>query len=154
MRYLLLATLLIPSALAAQAPAAAPADEKAAVMAVVTRLFDGMRKGDSAMIRSAFHPGATLTTATLGQNQTLQRVQPIDGFVRSVGVPRPEALDERIKNEIVHIDGALASVWVDYSLYIGTRFSHCGVDAFQLVKTPDGWKITALADTRRQTGCG
>ena len=51
------------------------------------------------------------------------------------------------------MDGPLATVWVEYSFYLGTRLNHCGVDAFQVARGPDGWKIIALADTRRRTGC-
>ena len=36
---------------------------------------------------------------------------------------------------------------------MGKRFSHCGVDAFQLVKTAAGWKIFQLSDTRRKEKC-
>ena len=54
---------------------------------------------------------------------------------------------------IVQVDGNLASVWVEYSFYIGPRLSHCGVDAFQLARDASGWKIVAIADTRRRLGC-
>jgi hypothetical protein len=42
---------------------------------------------------------------------------------------------------------------VDYSFFAGPRFSHCGIDAFQLFRGPGGWKIFQLTDTRRRTGC-
>jgi hypothetical protein len=54
----------------------------------------------------------------------------------------------------VEIDGALASVWVDYNLYVGDKFMHCGIDHFLLVRGDDAaWKIISLADTRRTEGC-
>ncbi|MBI5914693.1 MAG: nuclear transport factor 2 family protein [Bacteroidetes bacterium] len=31
--------------------------------------------------------------------------------------------------------------------------SHCGVDAFQLFKGENGWKITQISDTRRRENC-
>jgi hypothetical protein len=33
------------------------------------------------------------------------------------------------------------------------EFSHCGVDAFILVLTEDGWRILSIADTRTTEGC-
>ena len=54
----------------------------------------------------------------------------------------------------VHIDGPLATVWVDYWFFAGPRFSHCGVDAFQLVKGAGRWRIFSIVDTRRTAGCG
>jgi len=123
------------------------------VLAVVRRLFDAMRTGDSALARSVFAPNAQFAAAVVRQGTPMLQIDTIDNFIRFVGSPRTDVVDERTRNEVVHIDGPLAVVWADYSLYVGTRFSHCGVDAFQLVKTTAGWKIFALADTRRRTGC-
>ena len=53
----------------------------------------------------------------------------------------------------MRIDGPLAVVTVDYTFYAGPRLSHCGIDAFQLFRGPEGWKIFQLTDTRRRTGC-
>ena len=77
----------------------------------------------------------------------------MDAWLRSIATPRPELRDERTRNEIVHIDGTLATVWAEYSFYVGPTLSHCGVDAFQLAKDADGWKIISIADTRRRAGC-
>ncbi len=141
--------------LAGAAPVAVQAQDadKAAVLAVVKRLFDGMRAGDSAMVRSVFHPKALLSTALVRQGNATVETEGIEGFVTAVGTPHAEVWDERTRNEQVLLDGTLASVWVEYSFYAGTRFSHCGVDAFQLAKDGADWKIVALADTRRRTGC-
>jgi hypothetical protein len=135
-------------------PIAAPAQTvDAEVMQTVRQLFDGMRKGDSAMVRAVFHPDAVLQTTAVRNGQTVVSKLPVENFVRSIGTPRSEPIDERIWNEKVFIDGPLAVVWTDYALFIGPRFSHCGVDAFQLAKLADGWKIIALADTRRTENC-
>jgi hypothetical protein len=146
--------------LGAQAPAAAPAApanaaaDRAAVMAVVTRLFDAMRAGDSASVRAVFHPQALLSSALVGPDGTPRvRIDSIGSFVRSIGAPHPEVLDERISGEVVQIDGPLATVWTRYAFYLGQKFSHCGVDAFTLGRTGAEWRILALTDTRQRTGC-
>jgi hypothetical protein len=61
--------------------------------------------------------------------------------------------DERISFDLVKIDGELASVWTPYKFYAGEKFSHCGVDSYQLVKLNGEWKIQYLIDTRRKQGC-
>ncbi len=140
-----------PAVAHAQASTASPE-----VMAVVQRLFDGMRAGDSAVVRGVFHPQTRMMTAATGPDGKLRlRVDPsIDEFVKAIGTPRPAPLDERIWNPKIEIDGPLASVWVDYALYIGDKFSHCGIDHFLLVRGDDGaWKIASIADTRRTEGC-
>lgn len=135
--------------LSAQAP-----DDRLEVLAVIRRLFDGMRAGDSAMVRSVFHPKARLASALLRQGVPVVQVEDdMEGFIRAVGTPHPEVWDERIRNEQVLLDGTLAVVWAEYAFYLGGAFSHCGVDAFQLAKGPAGWQIVALADTRRREGC-
>jgi hypothetical protein len=146
---LLTGLLVLPALAGAQAP-----EPRTEVLAVVRRLFDGMRAGDSAMVRSVFHPKARLATAVVRQGAPVIEVEDdIDGFVRAVGAPHDQVWDERTRNEQVLIDGTLAVVWADYSFYAGARFSHCGVDTFQLAKGPAGWQVIALADTRRKEGC-
>lgn len=127
--------------------------EREAVLAPVRQLFDGMRRGDSAAVRAAFHPGAFLATALVREGAPAVRVDSLESFVRAVGTPHEEVWDERLHHEEVRVDGPLASVWTEYSFYAGRRFSHCGVDAFQLARTAAGWRIIALTDTRRRDGC-
>lgn len=128
-------------------------DERAAVLRVVQRLFDGMRAGDSAMVRSTFHPNAQLATTVVRQGNAIIEIDTLEGFIRAVGTPHQEVWDERLSNTAVQLDGTLASVWTDYAFYLGDKFSHCGVDAFQLAKSGGDWRIVALADTRRRQGC-
>ncbi|MCU0649636.1 MAG: nuclear transport factor 2 family protein [Gemmatimonadaceae bacterium] len=127
-----------------------PADS---ALAVVKALFDGMRAGDSSVVRRVFHPNASLfTSLTRGGAGVVQQTT-IDAFAKSVGSPHPEVFDERLFNPVVHVDGGLASVWVEYSFFVGKTFSHCGIDAFQLARDGATWKIIAIADTRRREGC-
>jgi hypothetical protein len=53
----------------------------------------------------------------------------------------------------IRVDERLAAAWVPYSFYIGTNFSHCGVNAIQLAKLDGAWKITYVMDTRRRDNC-
>lgn len=143
-------------ALACLTPAAARAqDANAQVLAVVKRLFDGMRAGDSAMVRSVFHKDVRLISAGTRDGKTNVRIeQSVDEFVKAVGSPHAEPWDERTSNEKVMIDGPVASVWTDYTFHLGTKLSHCGIDHFLLLNEEGVWRIIELADTRRTTGCG
>jgi len=136
----------------AAAPAAAQTPEEREVLGVVQRLFDGMRTADSAVVRSVFHPDARLIRAGVRDGQPAVSISGIDGFVLAVG-GATEVWDERLYDPSVQIDGNLASVWTEYTFHRGTEFSHCGVDAIQLVRTTEGWKIISLADTMRREGC-
>lgn len=140
-------------AIAAVAPTAATAQtpEHDAAYAVITTLFDGMRTRDTASMRAAFAPGASLQS--VGPTGQL-RADPIDGWIGSVAsAPAGLVLDERLGTPVVQVSGNLATVWVDYWFFAGERFSHCGVDAFVLAKTDGAWRILSVADTRQREGC-
>ena len=135
-------------------PAHAQTDDEAAVRAVVDRLFDAMRAADSAGVRAVLHPKTRLTSVAESDGQpAIEVLDSMDGFINAVGTPHEETWDERIWDVEVRIDGRLATVWANYAFYLGDRLSHCGVDAFQLFKDVDGWKIFEIADTRRREGC-
>jgi hypothetical protein len=128
----------------------APGDaDKEAVVAVVVQLFDGMRAGDSAMVRSTFAPDARLVSTSSRDGQPVLQSVEIDRFVEAVGTPHEQVWDERLWDIEVRIDANLATVWTEYAFYLGEELSHCGVDAFQLFRGRDGWKIFQIADTRR-----
>ncbi len=129
--------------------------EGAAIMQPIIRLFSGMNLGDSAMVRSAFAKEVTMATVTKDKsgNQVVRRESSLAGFLKAVGTPHPEPWSEPIWNANIEVDGNFAQVWTNYAFYVGKKFSHCGVDAFQLVKYGTEWKIIHLADTRQTTGC-
>lgn len=127
--------------------------EEAAVMEPVDMLFDGMRAKDTAMIRGAFvELGVLQGPARRPDGSWGISTTPVDDFVATIGrIDR--SIDEPLFDVEVRIDGPLATVWAEYDVFVDGEFSHCGVDAFQLVNLGDGWKILNIADTRRQDGC-
>jgi hypothetical protein len=152
MRTLILSLALLAGA---SAPAFAQGADTAATsaMAVVKSLFDGMRAGDSARVRAAFHPRAQLATTTVRAGVPVVTFDSLAAFYRAVGTPHAETWDERLHGETIAVDAGMASVWAPYTFYRGTTLSHCGVNTFQLARTAAGWKIIALVDTRQRTGC-
>lgn len=128
--------------------------ETEAVKQTVAAFFDGMRRGDSTMVRRTLAPAAIFhgISSKPGQPPTLE-IESINDFLKAVGTPHSEIWDERVQFERVLIDANLASVWAPYEFYLGGKFSHCGYDSFQLVKLADGWKIAHVIDTRRKEKC-
>jgi hypothetical protein len=130
-------------------------DEHKSVELLIHKLFDGMREGDSAKVASVFSKEVNMYTSfTDQQGQKLIRKGALAPFLTAIGTPRAEIWDEKIWNTSIEIDGGIAQVWTEYAFYVGTAFSHCGVDAFHLIKEGvEGWKIVHLMDTRRKEGC-
>jgi hypothetical protein len=127
--------------------------ETESVKKVISQLFDGMRKGDSSMVSGTFSKGMILQSISDRAGKTVVRTEKADEFLKAVGTPHIEIWDERITFDQVLVDAKLASVWTSYKFYIGDKFSHCGVNSFQMVKENDGWKIVYLIDTRRKEAC-
>ena len=140
--------------LAGAAPAAAQSDAvKQEVLKPVVQLFDAMRKRDSAAVKAVFAPQARMLGVQEREGQVNLRYINPDEFARAVGSAPTPPWDERIYDPEVRVDGRIATVWVKYDFLAGDKWSHCGIDAFQLARLADGWKITQLADTRQTTGC-
>ena len=122
-----------------------------AVKKAIRTMFDGMRAGDSSMVHSVFVDDALMQTiAPNRQGQIALTDGTLSNFLNALGTPHDQVWDERILSYEIKIDGAMASVWTPYEFYAGERFSHCGVNSFQLMKGNDGWKIIYLVDTRRR----
>ncbi|HVE60615.1 MAG TPA: nuclear transport factor 2 family protein, partial [Chitinophagaceae bacterium] len=131
----------------------AQADENA-IKAVINNMFNGMRKSDSALIHSAFAPKPILQTIIKNkEGKVMVRSEVVDSFIIAVSRPHKEVFDERITFDMIKIDGDLATVWTPYQFFIDEKFSHCGVNSFQLVRLNGEWKIQYLIDTRRRQDC-
>ncbi|TRX62238.1 hypothetical protein FNH22_02325 [Fulvivirga sp. M361] len=139
---------LLATAVCAQKP---PQEE---VKAVVLSLFEGMRLGDSAMVHSTFMETAQMYTILRNkEGQPILRKGSLQKFLNAVGSTHDQVWNEPIWDIEVKIDQDFAQLWASYAFYAGNTFSHCGVDAFHLFRTEEGWKIFQITDTRKKEGC-
>jgi hypothetical protein len=152
--YLIMRKILFVIMVSAVTQVAFAQQETTAIKHTINNLFDGMRKGDSIMLRSVFAKTMVLQSVSNKADGTaVLAVEKADDFVKAVGTPHKGIWDERVVFETIKIDGDLASVWAPYKFYLDGKFSHCGVDVFQLMKTAIGWKIIYIVDTRRTGNC-
>lgn len=131
----------------------AQSNEEEAVKQAVNHLFTGMKNADSTLAGSAFSANSIMQTIVNKDGKTTVRTERVANFLKFIGSPHKEKFDERIVFTKILIDGPLASVWTDYKFYVDEKFSHCGVNSFQLVKGDKGWQIVYIIDTRRKDGC-
>jgi hypothetical protein len=128
--------------------------EQDAIKQTINTMFNAMRKGDSTMLRSTFAKGIAFQGVVNKKDGTVSlETENPDDFIKMVGTPHKGVYDERVTFADIKIDGPLASVWAPYKFYLDDKYSHCGVDVFQLMKTADGWKIIYIVDTRRKDNC-
>jgi len=128
--------------------------DQEAVKQTVNTMFDAMRKGDSTLLRSTFHPKIVFEgVANKKDGSVALDIDNPNDFLKAVGTSHKETWDEQIIFKDIRIDGDLASVWAPYKFYLGKTYSHCGVDVFTLMRTAAGWKIIYVVDTRRKGNC-
>jgi len=129
-------------------------NDKEDVHQAIITMFDGMREGDSAKVNSVFRKDVRMFSAyRKNTGESVLHEGKLSDFLKAIGTAHDEIWDEKIYNTTIQIDGDIAQVWTDYSFYIGKTFSHCGVDAFQLVRENSKWLIINLMDTRRKEDC-
>lgn len=129
--------------------------DTAGVVAALNQLISALKAKDSLGMRAVLHDQARFTLLRPAPEGGV-RVAIFDAqtFPRLVSGPNSPSLDEPIRNLRVTIDADLATVWAEYQVRIDGRVSHCGYDAFQLVRQGGAWKILNVSDTFRREGCG
>lgn len=124
------------------------------VKLVIKQFFAGMLAADSLTIRNTLSPAVVFQTLEKKPaGDVLVKSESVDEFLKSVAQLKPGMADERIEFASLQVDGPLAAVWTPYSFYFNGRFSHCGVNSFQLVRMAGRWVIQYIIDTRRKTNC-
>jgi hypothetical protein len=127
-------------------PAAAQTDEQR-ITQVVQRFFDALGNGDGAGMRALLYPNARVTIAApVGPDSTAVRMDTAEQLIGRIGAGGPKML-ERMWNPEVRINGPLAMLWTPYDFHRDGKFSHCGVDVFEMVKVRGEWSISAISYT-------
>ena len=139
--------------IAPERAAAQTSADTAAVLATVTSVFKAMHDRDTVLLKSVFDTSARLVGLSRRGTPSVSLVTPSRFGAALVGAKPGDVWNEKMINPEVRIDGTIAQVWGYYTFHLNDTFSHCGVDAFMLVKVGDTWKITQLADTERKDGC-
>lgn len=115
--------------------------EEKAVLAVADSALAAISRGDfvrftDLMLDSAVtFSGGTRDGTPWTQFRTRAQNRAADG----------KGFTERGFRPTVHVSGPLAMVWLPYDFYRDGKWSHCGVDAFTLLKTASGWRIATLS---------
>lgn len=129
-------------------------NEKKDIKKVIEQLFDAVRTADKVKAEAVFRPEALLQTVYVTKEGiTVVKEESLKEFIEALGTPREDVWDERVQSFEIHTDGLIATVWTPYKFFVNGKFSHCGNNAFVLVKTQQGWKISSIIDTRRKNNC-
>jgi len=67
-------------------------------------------------------------------------------FVKYVATSKVP-VEERFQNVRIETDGAIASVYFDFVFLSDSKENNRGVEAWHVIKTDDGWKISSMTYT-------
>ncbi|NNM34279.1 MAG: DUF4440 domain-containing protein [Gemmatimonadetes bacterium] len=127
-------------------PQANQSDEVARVEAVAEALLRGISEGNAELLDGVLHPDAYLMAVP---DEGTARRQERAEFIRSVGDSGGRYL-ERMWEPRTEVSGPVATVWTPYDFHIDGQFSHCGIDAFQLIRQDDRWVVLSVVYTMRR----
>ena len=143
-----LAAVLVATPVLAQAPAE-PAQDAISAVRSFTDAFD---QGDEAGMTLVITEGSQVVLVRPQEGGDVVRTLPLaDLAARIAGAPAD--LKEPIAIKNVMVDGPVAMVWADFSLFVDGTRSHCGVDIFTLVEQDGAWKIATITYSHITQAC-
>ena len=128
-----------------------PSDaDRAAILATVQSLFDALGERDTDLLAAILHPDILMhSVERSAAGERSASTSTLDGMVARLEADGPR-MTERMWDPEVRVSGDLATVWTPYDFYVGEDLSHCGADAFILMREGGDWQITSLSWTRLQ----
>lgn len=128
-------------------------DDETAVLMAVQQFFETMTARDSAGARAVLDPAGDFVSVRWSDDgERIVRRSSNETYLDGLD-GQPETYLERMWEPEIRVHGPIATVWSRYDFHVDGQFSHCGVDAFQLLLTEAGWTITGGTYTVERAGC-
>ena len=127
--------------------------EEAAVLVAVQQLFDAMRRRDAEAFAALLVPeGTSIRVNDEGPEGVQFRVRSNAQDIRSFAANTDEWV-ERVWDPTIKVHGPIAMFWAPYDFHVNGKFSHCGVDLFELLKVDGKWRLSNASWTVQTQGC-
>lgn len=124
--------------------------------AVADKLFEAMRAKNYEGIKNLFLAGGQLTALDKpknGEGFSTTRNFSGDAFAKLISEAKGGEFIEKMPEKSVRIYGDAAVVTGRYTFHVGEKFSHCGTNAFHLLKSDGVWKIANATSTLETANC-
>lgn len=128
-------------------------DDAKDALAVVNQLFDMMAAHKPAEIVALHTDGAQLAAVVKNkEGKTATRMLSTEAFSKMFAEKRSE-IKEVMYDPKTEVHGDLALVWGRYVFFVNGKVSHCGVNAFHMVRTDAGWRIAGGSSSIDPQAC-
>lgn len=125
-------------------------NDRQSAIDVVDQLFAGMKARNADQIKSVFSPEGQLVAIDKprdGKGISTTRIFTGEAFAKMISEAKGPDFIETMPSPEARIAGDMAIVTGRYTFYVGDKFSHCGTNTFNLVRSETGWKIANGAST-------
>jgi hypothetical protein len=122
------------------------------VVATVNEFFRAMQANDVASSQRIMLADGQLFASRKDADSLVVRRGTFESHFERLRAAR-DTIVERMWEPVVTVRDNVATLTAPYDLYRNGTFSHCGVDAFTLVRGARGWLITSVSYTVQPTGC-
>ncbi|MBX2878204.1 MAG: nuclear transport factor 2 family protein [Saprospiraceae bacterium] len=124
---------------------------EAAVQQTIQDFFDAIEKQDTSLFKSTLN----LAGQVWVQNRAKKPTQISSRFLKQdIAMLQGEhQYEEKALHYDIKVHKGMAMAWVAYEFWRNGVFSHCGIDAFTLMKIQDQWKIVSLSYSVEISGC-
>jgi hypothetical protein len=146
-----MALVLAALSMAMAAPPPLPGDERTEILGSVNSIIDALASSDHEALQALLEgEGSVIRLDIRNPTRNDQTVTPF-AKLREPDLSDGPVMIERLGIPTLFQRGPIAHVWVPYRFSISGKLSHCGIDAFTLVKRDDRWRIASLVYTVETT---
>ncbi|MEO8622755.1 MAG: hypothetical protein ABI625_16910 [bacterium] len=121
--------------------------EGKAVIAVADSVLAALSSGDNATLARLTLDSAVV--GGVGMRNGVERAS-LRSWAVYINRKGPSDFTERGFDASARVQDHAAQVWMPYDLYVGDKWSHCGVDTFTLMKIEGRWRVAVLIYTIEQ----
>jgi hypothetical protein len=127
---------------------------EASILATVDAFFVALANRDRESLEALSVPGPLNISASVDADGTSRfSSRNYDELIAALSSPSANKPLERYWDATVLVRGDIAVFWAPYDFHVGSQFSHCGVDSFQLIRRQGKWLITNLSWTSERDAC-
>lgn len=141
-------------ALVVALPCTAADSPKAEINKVITRFQSALKRHDAKALDRLFLSDSDAWVTTLGDDTliTMRKKHPDaphykvgkrQSFLDFVGSTK-SPIEETFHDVRIDTDGSVASVYFTFEFLMDEKVQNRGAETWQLLKTDDGWKISAM----------
>ena len=126
-----------------------------AIKNTISTFFEGLQSSDTIIVNSVIHKDLIMQTIYLNnEGKSNLKTASKSQFLKDIATKKKEDVwFEKLLSYTIQVDENLATVWTPYEFYFNQKFSHCGVNSFQLFFNGEYWEIISILDTRRKDNC-